>query len=193
MTLPIQEEAAYKIEVKVRNNLILKRIKAAGFSSLAEFCRKYQISQGDVGTLINFKKLPILPNGEFRECVYNISSALHCEPEDLFTERQMYLIAKRQHTVEMTEIQFIDSLESGKLQNQLEAKDIIKKISTTLTPRESRILDKRFKENMDFNEIGQEENVSGTRIRMIEQKGLLKLKHQYNKMQIEQKMKDDIK
>lgn len=43
----------YKIEVKVKNNLILQRIVEHGFSSVGEFCKFHKIAYQSVTSIIN--------------------------------------------------------------------------------------------------------------------------------------------
>ena len=54
--------------------------------------------------------------------------------------------------------------------------EILAKCRKRLTPRESRIIDMRFTDNMTFNECGKELQISATRVQQIERVALQKMK-----------------
>lgn len=177
----------YRVEVKIKNNLLYRKI-FANYTSVADFCKRNSISQGVVGQLLRMKEAPILPNGEWRQVVYSISSALHCEPEDLFTHRQRTLIAKRSHVLELTEDGLAGAIDAGP-QKLIEERSFIKAASTTLTPREQRVIDLYYKDNLTFDEIGalltenRQEGVCGWVAQQIHAKALRKLQSQARKIQ----------
>jgi hypothetical protein len=77
----------YRIVAKVKNNRIVSRIEAAGFSSVSAFCIAHNLSKSDVGELIAMKVAPVGRRG-WGKTVLNLASALHVEPEALFNEKQ---------------------------------------------------------------------------------------------------------
>lgn len=158
----------FLLEVRVKNNRIIRRIQGAGFSSIAEFCRTNMLRDTVVGSLISFKLSPRRDDGEWREVVYDISSALHCEPEELFSERQLEMITdKSVSRIEMSE---------GSLNAALDNKQSAKALLSGLSPREVRVINMRFYEGMALRDAGREEGVTGTRIAQIEAKALRRLK-----------------
>ncbi len=165
----------YRVEVRVKNGLLYNKIMGAGYSSISEFCRKFGFDAGALGAIINFRKLPVGVNGDWLDLVWNISSALHCEPEELFTETQKKLIAKK--TVSVTSINeetFLLSADSH--HKEIENREMVKLLQTSLTPREERVIKARIYQNQDLQEIGEEMNISGTRVRQIEQKAFRKMR-----------------
>lgn len=80
--------ADYEITIRARNNRILSRIRAAGYQSIPAFCERNSIRYSEINAIIAMKKAAKLKTGEWRKSVYDLSAALKCMPDDLFTERQ---------------------------------------------------------------------------------------------------------
>ena len=55
----------YRVEMRVKNNILYEAIMDAGYDSIAQFCRAHDLNANDVGPLINFKKTPINEDGQF--------------------------------------------------------------------------------------------------------------------------------
>lgn len=181
----------YRIDLKIKNNLILKKIEEAGYKTLGEFCRlngmKNQSSR--IGEFINLKRSPLTSEGEFYDIILKISDLLMCSPENLFSEEQMTMelkTNKRSIEVQEAEIKFmiknnnnIKSLEEIIYNENLSNK--IEESLNLLTPREEKVLKMRFgiddgKEHT-LEAIGKIFGVQKERIRQIEAKALRKLRH----------------
>ena len=78
----------YRVKVTVRNNNILERIEALGFESAKKFCDANKISYSPTIALISMHTRGRKIDGEWSKMAMDLSSALHCEPEDLFSEVQ---------------------------------------------------------------------------------------------------------
>lgn len=79
----------YRIDIAVKNNRILSRIKDAGYESVSDFCRACGLQNKVVGLFINMKKSPLsTQTGTWRKAVEVMALALSCCPEDLFNEQQ---------------------------------------------------------------------------------------------------------
>ena len=101
----------YRIDIKVKNNNILKKIEEAGYKTLAEFCIKNgkRNYQGTLGEFVNLKKSPINSRGEYHPAIDWACDLLYCSPEDLFTDVQMTTALqdnKRSMVVAEAELQF---------------------------------------------------------------------------------------
>ena len=59
----------FRIETKIKNNLIYQKIIDLGFNSVSEFCRKYKLNQSTLGELINLKKSALDKNGNFSKLI----------------------------------------------------------------------------------------------------------------------------
>lgn len=188
----MDDVSPYRMEVKVRNNLIISRVLKAGYKSIADFCNKVGICQGSISAIVAFSILPIKEDGEWRECVWDMSSALKCEPEDLFTERQRTLIAKRRSAIMgLAEEQFVAI--SHNIEGSLEAKNIVSKLLPVLTPRELDVIQARYMDGACKSEVAEDYDRSVTRITHIENKALRKMKRESGRLQKKQAMLDTLR
>ena len=78
-----------RVEVKLRNNLILKRMETFGIKNVAELCRKAEISNTKLGNIINMKELPVNKDGSWKTIITKLADFLFCLPEDLFSKEQL--------------------------------------------------------------------------------------------------------
>ncbi len=201
----------YRVDVRLRNNLLLKRIEGLGYLSLADFCRANNLSYQQVVQLASMRT-PALKKTrrskrradawefteEFRKVVVKVAEALGCDPEDLFTFRQKVGLELTTSSIEISENdalrlaegQNMDSLPSpdGYMLPPPDMSILAKKLSeqarrvlTTLTPREEKILRMRFgigeKQELTQKEVGEEFEVTAQTISRIEFKALRKLRH----------------
>ena len=180
----------YRIDIKVRNNLLLSKIEKIGFKSIPDFCKNHGISYRTVIKLISMKMKATDKNGNFLDTVYKISDALCCSPEDIFTEKQINAelkTNKKTLLVNEAEIQFcIESLSQNNLlledKVNIEQRDkILFEKLDSLYPREREIIMMRFglggEEEHTLEEIGKKFGVTRSRIREIEAKAIRKLRH----------------
>lgn len=174
----------YRIEVRLKNNRILRLIERAGYQSVAEFCRAHQFREGDVGSLINMKLGAFsAKSAEFRPIVLAMSLALGVSPYDLFNERQ----AAGDHTVTFISRE-VDAPETFIADNSTPEIKLIRDENLraiesalgSLTPREERVLRLHFgiagREPLSLEEIGQQLCFTRERVRQIIEKGLRKLR-----------------
>jgi hypothetical protein len=163
------------VTVKFRNAALLRAIKKSGAKSVSQFCKKYNLAHSAVGELILLKASPLLKNGEWNKTAWDLSSALHCEPDDIFpTAATRRILVKREYSFEA---------DSENLLTQGEMKalpvGVVKKLDNALnclTPRQRDIVERRAS-GETYAEIGAVYNRSGARIRGIELKALRLLSH----------------
>jgi RNA polymerase sigma factor (sigma-70 family) len=180
----------YRVDIKVRNNLILKKINEAGYETLGEFCRKNNIMTraSTIGELVNMKRSPLNVDGSFCSDVERLCNLLNCIPDDLFTNTQMHMALKTNKTVKIVEEQYIQSyLESNEvksLEDQVmegQQKKLIEEAIKTLYPREQKIIRAYFAldggEPMTYESLSKIYGVSRERIRGIVAVALRKLRH----------------
>ncbi len=182
----------YRVEIKVKNNNLLKKIEESGYSSVGEFCRlnNKKAWASHIGEIVNLKKSPLNPDGTFRKIIYDICFILDCMPEDLFSETQLSAeleTNKRTIKVGEAEMKFlfdhsieVKLLEESVMSLRLENK--IQETLETLTPREQKIINMRFglaeyEEVLTLEEVSQLCGVTKERIRQIEKIALRKLRH----------------
>lgn len=84
-----------RVDVSLRNNLILRAMEEKGIKSIAALCRRAGIPgmECHVGLVVNMRQLPytIPPSGgiRWRPWVEKIATALGLPPESLFSENQL--------------------------------------------------------------------------------------------------------
>lgn len=183
----------YRIDIKVRNNLLMTAIENAGYKNVAEFSRASGVSQNDIGKFLNLKKAPITQEGKLGTAAEKIADCLGLLPEDLWTQEQMQLAlpTNRSHfSMSHKEMMLTLSrntgelLEDADLNKHMENKDIervVGELLDGLTPKESKVLRLRFgigvSHEYTLEQIAESLDVTKNRIYQIEAKALRKLKH----------------
>lgn len=187
----------YRIDIKVRNNLLLTAMENAGYKTVAEFSRVCGVSQSQIGDFLNLKKAPITQEGKLCTAAERIADCLCLLPEDLWTPEQMQLAlpTNRSHfKMSHKEMMLTLSRQTGELPEDvdlnklLENKDlerVIGELLDGLTPREAKVLRLRFgigvPNEYTLEEIAQKFDVTRERIRQIEAKAFRKLKHPFRR------------
>jgi RNA polymerase sigma factor (sigma-70 family) len=180
---------AVRVEIKLRNNLILSMMEAKGITTVSGLCDRLPgMSRGLIYRLISMKLSPLDKDGSWCKSALALSDFFQCMPEDLFSnEQQTMALETNRVTVEMSfaEIQQLKSpqLRPDLLVEAAELKRTIHQQLLTLTPREHRVLSLRFglngQEEHTLEEVGEMFGLTHMRIRQIECKALRKLKHPY--------------
>lgn len=181
----------YEVQIRVRNNNILQKLKIAGYSSIPKFCQAVGINAASLYSIINMKLSPLTTGGKFRDVVVKVCEHLKCAPEELFSEAQINAELKtNKRTLEVNEAELRFLLETQKepisLEHQIIEEEnnnaLDKALGKYLTPREEKVMRFRYGLSEDGQahtlrecallfEVGQE------RIRQIEAKALRKLRH----------------
>lgn len=176
------------VEFRVRNNLILKKMRGRGIPTVSELSRQLKATPSRLGELVNMKEPARKEDGSWIPLALKLAEFFQCMPEDLFSDRQQHKALKknrREAEISYAEMQQLTSRAPDK---QLEAssealqlKMVLMLALNKLTPREERILRMRFGMNLSneisLAEVGEKFGVLGERIRQIEAKALRKLKH----------------
>ena len=183
----------YRLELRVKNNLICSKIEKLGYKSVSEFCRAHNLKDNDVGDYINMRRTPLKYCGGFKEPVIRLAEALNCAPEDLFSYSQLHNAMKtNKHVKQISEAEAIFALSYESAQEdandmddmllKLEINDeLMETINTQLTPREQRVITARFGLNgqppLILDEIAKEFGFKSREyVRIIETKALRKLR-----------------
>lgn len=181
--------ADYVVELRVKNGRLLKRIRAAGYKTVAEFSRAAGISSAQVGVLLNLKISGMHSRDEWRLTVQKIATFLRCLPEDIIPPQHIKsALSKNTAEIEMSpdDVVGIMSDAGGYLADtnlkRDEARRLIDEALQKLTPREERVLRLRF----GLTDDGEEKNletvaaqfaVTTERIRQIEMRAIRRLRH----------------
>ena len=172
----------YRIEVRLKNNRILKRIEELGFPSIAAFCKACKIPYQETVNLISMKKPALLVSGGWRKGAETLALYLNCEPEDLFNERQAAGAIKSKAVMELDEptLSLDDaaklSLPAPDFEDEEMRADILSKTVGLLAPRQQTALD-MYAHGMTLKQIGDELEVGPERARQIIRKAIQVLRH----------------
>ena len=173
-------------------------MQAAGYTSVLQMCRVKNLSIGATFDLVNMKASPLNQKGEWRKCVLDLADALYSLPDDLFSERQKVLVLKSSTgSKDVTEAELTRISEQHVWDNRLEdmqdnegireiaheqTEDLLKAtMDACLTNREKMVLSARnglLGTERSLDEVAKALDVSIERIRQIEHKALMKLRHQ---------------
>lgn len=182
----------YRVEVRVRNNWLLKKIEEEGYETLADFCRKCGIHAAHVSAFVTFRNPAKNSKGEWNTQFLRIANALRCMPEDICPPQHHDKGLKKNKSVFEADVKDIAGYLTGNAETARPAIDhIIEEekcaivsgaMSERLTPREERVLRMRFGFTDDGNEKTLQEvastfDLNRERIRQIEAKAIRKLKH----------------
>lgn len=180
----------YRVDIKIRNNLLLSAIENAGFQSVAHFCKAANIQSTSVYGLVSLKDSPLKQDGTFTLVAQKILDYLCALPEDLWTEEQLWntltintgrvLLDKHQMSV----LTYGGEEEVLALEDVVYKKEIQEKVHEvleTLTPREEKILELRYglkgRHNYTLEETGALFDITREVARQVETKALRKLRH----------------
>lgn len=182
------QEQEYRIDVKIRNNLLVSKIEATGMS-LPVFCKTHGLSYVRVLDLCNLKLRPTIDNGDYSALAYSLCDALLVSPDMLFSENQKHMELKenkRQVKVAEAELKFqLENTNSPEFLEDSTFKDELSKLIfsalESLTTREAGVITKRFglfgETEHTLEETANLYEVTRERIRQIEAKAMRKLRH----------------
>lgn len=178
----------YRVDIKVRNNLILSKIEELGFSSPLSFCQACNIPYPSLLNILNMKRSIYTSAGEIRPFVKKLCDFFKCLPEELFTANQAEACLKdNKRTMQVNEAEVKFMLEQGNNQKLLEddymqnqVAEGINQALNKLLPREKMVLEMRMGLNgndvQTLEEIGKKMDISRERVRGIEAHALRKLR-----------------
>jgi RNA polymerase sigma factor (sigma-70 family) len=195
----------YRIDIKVRNNLILSAIEKAGYETVSAFCRANGMRPQQLTGFITLKEAPLNKDGTFSSRAQKLMDALCALPEDLWTQDQMYAALKsnkRSMTMDETRMELLmygENHETPKLPEDLihekEVSKLVGEVLNTLTPRQAKVLRLRNgmednSEGMTLEEVADKFDVTRERARQIEIKALKDMRHPSRYNALKQIIKD---
>lgn len=180
----------YSATIKIENNLLLERIKDQGFESIAEFCRKYNLTYSSVHDCLSLK-VPLLDRrGNIKKIWIALSDALQCLPCDLVPQKHITKALDKNtstFTIDSFEIDNLIETEQKtpeRISIENEAESNLSKILLKLPPREEKVIRKRYGFNgvreHTYKEIALELGVIPNRVLQIEKRAIRRLREKYN-------------
>jgi len=184
-----------RLEIKIKNNLLYKKIMER-YKSINDFAFSNNLHPSSVGTLLNFKRSPIMKNkkrlgnvdgtgGMYRwiSTAIKLSNCLSCLPEDIFPDH-LIEARKNYYELEIESAKLVRNTEPKLLDDYIfekDKKEVLLKVLSTLTPRERKILRMRFGLDGDgekiLPEIAKSFDITTVRVRQIEANAFRKLRH----------------
>lgn len=187
----------YIIQSRIKNNLLYKEV-FNNFKSLKKASQVIGIPETEMCLFINMKRSAYKLNKnrtafQERESVRKICFFFNKTPEQLFPENQLYNRAKKtiiNHEVSQQELKCIDLINPNEkiyFLEDIESKKQLRKLTDEalgkIPEREAKIIKLRFGlEGTAYNlrEIGEIMGISDQRVRQLESRALLRLKHPKN-------------
>jgi RNA polymerase sigma factor (sigma-70 family) len=181
----------YRLELRVKNNNILKRIEENGYSSIADFCKKNKKNEYllVVYDFINLKRKALGEDSKYHPVVKWMAKILQCKESDLFSPYQLVsCLESNKNSIEVEEAEAIHALEQkdrfllpDQLIEQKQNEKITNDVLRSLPPREEQILRMRFgfggENPLMYDQIGDYLDITGGRVRQIEARALRMLRH----------------
>ena len=171
----------FHLTIKVRNARMLRLMEKNGFKNASALARATLLHPTIIGDLLTMKRSPMRASGDWTRCAYAVSSALRCEPEDIWPAHLARMKAKFSSVSFEVGIEQLERMKEPPQLSHVSGKELRDILDKNLSPLESRILKMRF--GLDGPELTQWETAKeiGTytaqRICQIEAKALRKLKY----------------
>lgn len=171
----------YQVKIVIRNNRLLKAIKAKGFNSPTDLARKYQITNSKLIGIISGKIKPLDRNGELRDYVKDLLDIIDLTVEQAFTQRQLQGFKKHRFVFEAKENDLLQIISENKKPLEIsvmekDVKNLINNYLLTLPERYATIIKGVIYNNKSYTEIAKELNVTVERVRQIYKRGIIKLR-----------------
>jgi RNA polymerase sigma factor (sigma-70 family) len=176
----------YRFQIKIRNNVVLKRIEELGFDSIPEFCRAKKLGYHLVTEIINFKLPFYTKQGAITLHISKLADALNLLPDHIYPpERRGKPLASNTYNIEANKndlMQIAGSLrmdalppDDRKMLDDFQPM-LAQIMDECLSPRDRDVLERRFglitgrEETLD--EIAADIGVGRERVRQLEQRAL---------------------
>jgi len=179
----------YLVEIKVKNNLLYKKIRDSGYASMVDFAKKNGIGYQTLINYLNLSRAPIdSRTGNWTKAFTLISDALRCMPGDICPPQHLNNVLKRNKAKLEAGAEEIAGYITGNADTanlalnhiiQRENDDLIQEAIAKLTDREQDVIRRRYGFDGDlqtYDEIGKSYGVTKERIRQIEAKALRRMR-----------------
>jgi hypothetical protein len=177
----VEEMSDYQVKVVIRNNRLLKAIKAKGFNSPTDLARKYKICGTKIIGIISGKIKPLDRNGELRDYVKDLLDIIDLTVEQAFTERQLQGFKKHRFVFEANETDLLQIISASKKPLELsmmekDVKNLINNYLSTLSERYAKVIKGIIYNGKNFTDMSKELNITVERTRQIYIRGITKLR-----------------
>lgn len=183
----------YRVDLKVRNNLLLSAIEKAGYKNAAQFAKAVGLYPSYLGELLNLKRTPLTKEGDYSLPAKRIAEFLGVLPEDLWSPEQLHFVLptnKSHFSLSHKEMMLTLARQTGELLDAPEPdagldnadrKRLVRELLDSLPPRDAKVLRLRFgidtPDECTLEEVGYMLRVGKERVRQLEARALRRLKH----------------
>ena len=176
--------ADVRMEVRVRNNLILKKIEAAGYKTTADLLKAMKesgikVTAVRIYRIIAMKDLPEGRHGTWYPDIEKLAMFLKCSPEELFSAKQRSTKLDDNRAVAEIEYETFERIAVSTPEQLLlskEMQDLLSKHLCQLPARMERVLRLRYWDQQSGNQIADTLGVTRERAYQLEKRALKKLK-----------------
>lgn len=183
----------FHVTIKVRNGRLLSRMRARGYTSAAALSKHSGVSLRQIYDYLLMKITPLRSDGEWRKSAFDISSALRCEPEDIWPSHISRLRAKDGSVTFDADLDEVRSLTTPSPERYVSMQEVRKSL-TLLSPRERSVIHRTFGldgPEMTQAQVAEEDGVSSTRVAQIEAKALRLMKHPSRSKKLRDLLEDE--
>lgn len=176
----------YRVNIKVRNNRILKAIEEVGGTHGDKWCKANGLSYITLNDLTNMTSSPVNKFGELTRTAKKLCEVLDKLPEDLWSNEQIRPLEKNFTSFEMSSQQLVSLMSSGEasyltnFESEIDKERLtieMESVLDTLSDTQKKVLKDRFYENKTLEQMAKEMGISSERVRQIEHKALRFLRH----------------
>ena len=175
----------YRVEIKVKNNLLASAMDRKGITSAAELSRQSGITHNQACRYLNLQESIYDYRGEYRPQFVQLCEFFNLMPSELYPEAQMSEPLKtNKKTIEANANELVrleaDTLDPAKI-IELDLKhDAVRSMLGSLTKREADVVSLRLGfegEEHTWQQIGDVYGVSNERVRQVYGKALRKMRN----------------
>ena len=167
-------EKGYNVQIRVRNNHILRRIRDQ-YGSASQMCKVTGISVGRVSNLVCFREKPFLNDGSLSAAAADLCSALGATPEELWPNEMSEVLAKKAtYELELSLAEVVSLCDDT--EQAVIAKQLIERWSECLSDRQRTAIE-ALCAGITLEQAGKEMGLSTERVRQIQCKALRRMRH----------------
>lgn len=175
----------YRVEIKVKNNLLASAMDRKGIASAAELSRQAGITHNQACRYLNLQESVYDFRGEYRKCFLKLCDFFNLMPHELYPEAQIIEPLKtNKKTIQANANELVrleeDTLDPAQIMELEVKREAIGSMLGILTKREADVVSLRLGlqgEEHTWEAIGNVYGVSKERMRQVYSKALRKMRN----------------
>jgi RNA polymerase sigma factor (sigma-70 family) len=182
-----EQAPTFRVDIRVRNNRILRAIERAGYKSQAEAGRALGLAATDVCSYVAFRRAPLADDGTWKESALRLADGLFADPADLWPEEARAVMkANASFEASFAELQaFVgsDAVDASLIEHAVDVRGLrglLADAKTKLHPRLKEAVDAYYNGEETFEAVGERLGVSRERARQLIVRGIEELRKEMN-------------